>query len=246
MAEKLVTIARYPNAHVAQLIQSHLLAQGIRAHVSGTNVANMLSHVGSALGGVRLQVAADDVEQANQVLLSLQDEGRIAGWLCGRCHEEVDPGFEICWNCQAHRSEFANPLPQTTDSQRTKSPAPLDDTTPPMSQFVPSDEAAGVDTPNPFAPAAIAGEDVGQQPGHEFLAEQQEEVNAMIDRAWRASVLGMMLLPPLLNFYSMYLLMRVAAYDAPPSSKKRILARWTFAVNLASSLMIGVYRWAIG
>ncbi|MEZ6118619.1 MAG: hypothetical protein R3C28_18915 [Pirellulaceae bacterium] len=120
MTEKLVTVARYPNAHIAQLIQSHLVAQGIRAHVSGTNVANMLSHVGSALGGVRLQVAAEDVEQANQVLLSLQDDGSVSGWLCGRCQEEVDPGFEICWNCQAHRSEFARPLRQVADSLRNR------------------------------------------------------------------------------------------------------------------------------
>ena len=70
-----------------------------------------------------------------------------------------------------------------------------------------------------------------------------EEAEAMLLRAWRASILGLVFLPIVLHLYSMYLLIRAAtradAFSA--DGKKRFYL--AFSVNLlAAGLWSMVFR----
>lgn len=52
----LVTIATFPTSHEAGIARAALEASGIEAFVNEAATNTTLSHVGSALGGVKLQV----------------------------------------------------------------------------------------------------------------------------------------------------------------------------------------------
>ena len=41
--------------------------------------------------------------RANTLVQQLTQEPTGAPWLCSQCHEENEPTFEICWNCQSER-----------------------------------------------------------------------------------------------------------------------------------------------
>lgn len=96
----LVTVASYPNPQEASLAKDALLGEGIAAYITGAETVNTLWHVGSALGGVKLQVAQDDVQRAEEVLnQSVEKRESTPAWICPDCGSEVDAGFEVCWSC---------------------------------------------------------------------------------------------------------------------------------------------------
>ncbi|MBV0932635.1 putative signal transducing protein [Marinobacterium weihaiense] len=87
----LVTIARYTYPYEAQIARALLDSEGIRAFVADEQTINMQWLYSDALGGVRLQVAAEDVERACQLLaedreaplLEQEGEDRPACPVCG-------------------------------------------------------------------------------------------------------------------------------------------------------------------
>jgi ADP-ribosylglycohydrolase len=56
MSERLVTVATFPSAIEANLACNKLVEAGIRAVVTGGESADVLSYVGTAIGGARLEV----------------------------------------------------------------------------------------------------------------------------------------------------------------------------------------------
>ena len=38
------------------------------------------------------------------VATALREQHDGDSWQCTACGEQVDPGFEVCWNCQADRA----------------------------------------------------------------------------------------------------------------------------------------------
>ena len=100
-------IASYATETEAGQYRSILAQNGIDAFLDGANSNTMLSHVGTALGGVRLFVRTADAEQATQVLSARSDpnDANQSAWLCGHCQEEVDAGFDLCWSCGKSREE---------------------------------------------------------------------------------------------------------------------------------------------
>ena len=112
-AEDLVTIAKYGNPQEASLLKAVLEDQGIRCYLIGSQSSDMLSIVGTAVGGVQLQVTEHDAEHALSLLRELEDskESRAHhAWVCSQCGEQVDGGFEICWSCGASIEEGVSAL----------------------------------------------------------------------------------------------------------------------------------------
>ena len=100
--EDLVTIASYGSPHEASIAKATLDAENIQAYLMGAEVANTLWYVGTALGGVKLQVAQRDADRATDVLGAIKSTDKsksIAPWKCPNCGAEVDEGFEVCWSC---------------------------------------------------------------------------------------------------------------------------------------------------
>ena len=68
MANELVTLERYLLPHEAHLIQGMLEGEGIVAVIQDENLSQLY---GGAIGGVRLQVAEEDLVRARALVESL-------------------------------------------------------------------------------------------------------------------------------------------------------------------------------
>jgi len=198
MPDSPVKIATYQQAAEAEPYRVALEQEGIRVLVDGGHVGTTLSYVGSALGGVRLLVAESDAARALEILAEQQRAERNddGPWFCGECQEEVDAGFGACWSCGRPRDEVEAPLPPTAQP----SDEILDREQPNTDLERPPADAA-----NPYvAPLTEAGgADKSGPPA-------DEETEAMVLRAYRSAILGLIILPVILNFYSMYLLLRAS------------------------------------
>lgn len=84
---ELTTIATFADGVEASIAQQALAAEGIDAYVHGDAMATTMWHLGVALGGVKLQVAAKDEAQALQII----DEAR-SGSLANHGAPEEEEG----------------------------------------------------------------------------------------------------------------------------------------------------------
>ena len=100
----LVTIGVFPNLTEASLVRGQLDQAGIRSWLQDELTSGQLFQVGTALGGLKLQVASDQLESAREFLARqghpLEDS---SPWTCPACENEVEGHFEICWGCQCPR-----------------------------------------------------------------------------------------------------------------------------------------------
>lgn len=71
MAEAVITVGNYPDLASAHLAQSVLEAEGIDSVIPDENLAGIDWQMGTALHGVRLQVAAEDADDARALLATL-------------------------------------------------------------------------------------------------------------------------------------------------------------------------------
>lgn len=118
----LATIQRFGTPQEAHLARSVLDAAGIEACVTDESAATWLWHVGTALGGTRVQVAAHDAERARQVLQQAESPGAERAhhdWQCPRCGAEVDAGFDVCWSCESPHGENSHDFEQSIQARST-------------------------------------------------------------------------------------------------------------------------------
>lgn len=196
----LITVATFGSPAEATLARGRLEEQGIAAFLQGAETGTTLWHVGTALGGVKLQVARSDLARAKELLESEEAPSSVGPWTCATCGSQVDEGFEVCWSCGA--TFDAQP-----EAAREPGPAAAE-VAPPESEAV-----------QPSAP--------------ESSREQAEELLA---RAWRASLIGIVLFPGLTHLYSATLLAR---YHQIRSDLARSDPRAT-AAALINIVMVGI------
>jgi hypothetical protein len=147
MSESMVTIATFGTPVEAQLARNLLEEAGIESVLADAETVGMLWHVGSALGGVKLQVAEADEARARAVL--------------------------------ARRARFPEP-PARDDYGLDEGPR------------------KAVVRARPYDPTEDE-EDVPETPA-----------DATARRALRSAVIGLLLCPPLLHFYSVGLLLQLS------------------------------------
>lgn len=94
------TIKTYGSPAEAALARARLHEAGISAFLQGEQTGTTLWYVGTALGGVKLQVPENEVPRAMEVLAE-REESKAVSWTCGECGAHVDAGFDICWSCGA-------------------------------------------------------------------------------------------------------------------------------------------------
>lgn len=123
-----VEIANFALETEALQFRSMLESHGIEAFADGTAAGTMLSYFGTALGGIRLYVKADDVAAATEVLQSINQADSVADqpWFCGKCHEDVDAGFHVCWSCGQPRAEVEQIAPPTSGESESPTTEPVD------------------------------------------------------------------------------------------------------------------------
>lgn len=120
---KFVVVAKFFNEQEAHIAKANLAAGGVESMVEGANTNAMLSHVGSALGGVRLLVAEADKNRAQEILAAYEKQNARgkstqghSTWFCGTCREVLDVSFETCWSCGNERSEVEQAMPSDLEN----------------------------------------------------------------------------------------------------------------------------------
>lgn len=237
---KLVRLRSCSNAAEAAILQNRLESAGITAFVTGAETTTMLSYVGPATGTVRVEVPLDSVEKAEQVLArdELDSVSRV-DWNCSRCDQPNEATFDLCWNCNKSRDDQDGPA---SWQEPTAQDAQGDLTT----DQEPATQPTGFDE-NPYQPPSPvdrrsgASDSLlsGRHPESEFDANQREANHDSLVGAFRASVVGMFLLPPLLNLYSLYRVLMIVQTESLDERDQRLY--WvTLGVNLFG-LMWGAF-----
>lgn len=144
--KNLKTLRRCFNFVEAESIRTRLDAAGILAVINGAESNRMLSYVGTALGGVQLEVAPEDYDRAVQLLEDDEIKSAAAGpWVCQACREQNEATFELCWNCQKLRDQ-ADHHGDLDEAVEAAAEAPL------AQASEPSDEP---DDNNPYRPILL-------------------------------------------------------------------------------------------
>ncbi len=250
MSPKMVTIASFENTAEAHAAKNCLESEGIAAIVTDESVGSWLGYMGSAIGGIKLQVAQADLERAREVLSSeIAGDGAPAEpWRCLRCQEIVDAGFEICWSCGGEREEFRDP---SFDPNESSNDGPVeasvndDDVSniaPPVGR-----DALIDGQPNPYYAGSLPA--VSQAVGRDAVQAASEEAEAMAIRAWRAAILGVFICPMalLVNVYSVWLLVRVGLEPGELSPSGTWKCRMAWIINwIVILIMLTVLSFTFG
>ncbi|WP_254510645.1 putative signal transducing protein [Anatilimnocola floriformis] len=78
MLGRLITIESYQNAMEARLVKQQLEDAGIRCVIADEFAVSNFWHLAGAIGGIKLQVAEEDVERADAVLDELEQRHKQA------------------------------------------------------------------------------------------------------------------------------------------------------------------------
>lgn len=235
---KLIQVDSFFDGLAAQQAQNWLNQEGIPAFVEGAN-ANSALYVGSALAGVKLLVAKEDQERARIVLRQyhsvLPDR---TTWYCGECEEFNEPSFDLCWSCSKKREEVEAPAPLKNLRHNSETA----DDEPAESTLSVADIPRLIESGNPYQPPQIMlPAKQYQKPQLDDETEEIEKAEEVIQRAWRASILGLgLVFPiPILNTYSVMLLAGVDR-KVPISTKSQRQFKLACLINLILVLAIGL------
>ncbi|MCO8121927.1 DUF2007 domain-containing protein [Stieleria sp. TO1_6] len=223
------------NSAEAEILRSRLDAAGILAVVNGAEVATMLSHIGSAVVRVRVEVAPEDYDRANQLLADdEQDRAQRTAWNCNRCGERNEPLFDFCWSCNKQR-EDSDPAASVFESEDSDA-----ETFGQMSVNEP--EVIKPPDNNPYAPV-ILGRERPPQPVAGPGVESDPVVVDTVMRVFRGAVVGTVIIPPLISLYALGTLLTtvpMSAYRDPPL-RWRLIASWLLCLL---GIGFGVIVWS--
>lgn len=178
--------------------RTHLgLAARIFAVVTNADIYTTFSYIGTAMGGVRVQVAIEDLPRA-QALLEADRQALLLAhpWICSQCNEQNEPSFELCWNC-------GKPLEDDVKGRIGEPEEESPSAEPELAMTVDRIASPRFDQLNPYHPAAPVDEPQATPAATETLAH--EDLQSLTRRALTAAVIGLILCPPLINFYSLFL-----------------------------------------
>jgi hypothetical protein len=223
MAEKIVVLTQFSSPIEAQLAKNQLEAAGIKAFLSGQEATGLFGGLGGALGGVQLHVAEADLEKACEVLEEADED-------------LPEPDAESSTDIRAER-----PAQATEETYRAREEA--------------VSEGPAVPVNPPPAPVDEALEEAADEehaePGGEDMDEDVLSVMVTPDqvagRALRASLFGLLLCPPLLHFYSLFLIFQMVFFSGELTGsgtcKVWVALAIDFAVLLMIALMVGSAMW---
>lgn len=208
-SSSLVGVALYQSYQEASMAQAALTAEAVESELVGGVTADTLAYYGTATGGVTLLVRQEDAARAGRILDEIgrrrDAEVALPPWRCPDCGELVEGGFDLCWSC----GELKPDVHQDVEAEI---------------QSNPEGHATPVD------PAELGG----RWTETEMDRTAPESADAMLDRAWRAAVLGIAFFP--LLPYAWLLAFR--ASDVPSQQTS-----WKFYGTLAIVCGMGLCWW---
>ncbi len=207
----------------AEALRTRLDAAGILAVINNAEAHLAFSYVGAgALGGVRLEVAPEDYDRAVQLLEDDETKAATLGpWICEACGEQNEATFEVCWNCQKPR-DAEDQTGRLDEGQQPDEPLVSPPTATPPTLPVQHDN-------NPYRPVLLENQRV-----ETVGASVDSEVEDAVRRAYVAAIFGAVLFPPLVNIYSVVVLVASKARmaHADPRYGMRVWLSWL--INIVS------------
>jgi hypothetical protein len=232
MSDKFAVLRECTDQFEAETIRIRLASDRIPVLITGTDPNVALSLGGAATARpVRVEVDRSDLDRADALLKMDSLRARQSDfWICSRCHEQNEPTFDVCWSCNKVRRETTSSeqtqegQESTEESSRTRIKERLH--RPLLQSDTTSENIEG--SPVHATPSKVAPEG-NQETGWESVS-----------RCARAAVVGLLLLPSLFSFYSIYLLLQLdpAVYHAP-KTKRRVWGVWILnavVISLGSTL----------
>jgi hypothetical protein len=99
-SEKLIHLASYYEVPTANMAQAVLAANGIRSALGNVEMVAWFWHYSWATGGVTISVLEPDVDDALDVLSQL-DKRAVEECRCSKCDEARPLDWDACWNCES-------------------------------------------------------------------------------------------------------------------------------------------------
>lgn len=233
MSANLVKLMSCRDAIQAETIRNRLETAGIKAVVQGAEVGTALSYVGVAIGYPNIEVVADDLSRARELLAADQVSLQTAGaWNCSRCGEFNEPAFEVCWSCNKTRSDedrraFFNPEANEPPKPSIRS----------LTQFAFSPASnTNRESLNPYQALDFTSEKLTYH-DDQFNTEVDNKEQAAIKRAFIAAIFGCFM-PIVFTIYSLSILVPLSV-ERSPAIKTRPKSFWAaWAINLIMVALI--------
>ena len=92
----------------AQMIKDHLLEQGIPCLLFQDALSGGAGELPTNIFPVLWLEKDEQYQRARRLVrefLASAPAPQGPAWICPVCGEEVDPGFELCWNCATPREK---------------------------------------------------------------------------------------------------------------------------------------------
>lgn len=204
--------------------------------------------------------SADVAEPVDEPLFR---DHRSDSWTCPKCRSEVDVNMDVCWACGATIDGVESPGDEDEfddeglDSETEEPDAPPPDIAfltilfPPtfayflftkmcrlFAPLVPDarhEDAAGTATPDR---QALVDETASRE--GTGTKSDEEALDALAVRAWRAAWMGFFLLPPaLMTLYSTWLSVHYWLGRRGPNRRRDRRVLWTVGINLVAALFLG-------
>ncbi|TWT82145.1 hypothetical protein CA13_36060 [Planctomycetes bacterium CA13] len=240
MQQSRVVVRECADAYLAETIRIRLANEGISALITGTDPVAALGFGGAATNRlVRVEVAESDCLRAIEILQNDEQLLSTAGpWICSRCGEQNEPAFEVCWSCNKHRSDedsqgrIAEKFDRENQNQGFGESEATNGFTIPQTNSSPMGSSD-----NPYAPPAVVPDKgLSKLARERFSSERSERIEEETRRVFYSSIIGLLMLPPLVNIYSLYLTLTIphGAFKFPSSRRRLIAASFINGLSIAS------------
>lgn len=245
MTDHLVRIATYWSSFDAETAKLHLDSCGIPSIVTSGAMNAMLGELGGTLSPIELLVREEDVERTTFALDEFLSQTGKEEWVCRKCKEKVPGTFENCWSCGSDRTNHEEPNSRVTADLDESRSFEVD-----AEAFVERNHTVLVTDLSslslPYAPPSTLTSS-SRLVAMQFEAQSAlstDEMEAIIDRAWRAAIVGM-LLPVGLHFYSLYLLFQSCRSSEPLSNAHQRKFVFTLVINFFAITMFALLGLAL-
>jgi hypothetical protein len=245
MTDNLVRIATYWSSFDAETAKLQLDSCGIPSIVTSGAMNAMLGELGGTLSPIELLVREEDVERTTLALDEFLSQEGKEDWVCSKCKEEVPGTFGNCWSCGIDRANHEEPNSRlTADLDESRSVEVGAEAFVERNHTVLATDLSSLSLP--YAPPSTLSSS-SRLIAKEFEAQSAlstDEMEAIIDRAWRAAIVGI-LLPVGLHFYSLYLLFKSCGSAEPLSIAHQRKFVFTLVVNFFAITMFALLGLAL-
>ncbi|MEJ2619673.1 MAG: DUF2007 domain-containing protein [Candidatus Thiodiazotropha sp.] len=97
----MIELFQAENRLQAQMLKDYLQAQGIETVILNDHLSGAVGELPANIFPTLWLLDGQNLSKAKQLkeqFFSLP-QTNVAAWRCPACGEQIDSGFEICWNC---------------------------------------------------------------------------------------------------------------------------------------------------